>query len=297
MTNKEKYQQLFARQQYLHEYRTLYLLTTISGFFFQIVNASTSFYFVYSVFHFFLSVNVAFCVALGCVLLLEGLKRNIFQTFIRRLFSYRKTDIYLLIGSFLLIGLSTFFSYKGASYVVSAFSEAKQKGDAKTEVSATFEREQIEDLTRQIDDARMDKYAGTTTITSSRLITRLNNERTRLYDAVMRKDSVAEAQRNIEANKRIEQSNITSYYFALFTLCCEFLFLGAILYAYRYRYVSATEKIPTAKNRNARPKKKMQILIKERCIYCNKLYNKTSVKRIYCSDNCRKNAYRKKIDE
>ena len=301
MTTKERYKQLFERREYLREYKNLYLLASVSGYFFQLINALTSFYFVFSLCQLFFGEIVALLVASACVSLLEAAKRVNTSTFIRRLFSYKKADVYLLFASIALVGFSAFASFKGSGQMIKAHAAATQQSDVKKDTTSEFERTQIAMLDKQINEARKDAYRGTTTIHSARIITKLADEKIKLYASVMRKDSLQEIKRLQGEKTRTEDTQTTAFYFALFTLFSEGLFLLCLYYQFRYKYHSANdrqsdhqlERVRAVYDPGRSPGSKRGE--KASCNYCGKRYLRTHGKRVFCSDACRKNDYKRRL--
>lgn len=171
--------------------------------------------------------------------LLELFKRNTASRFLENAFQFNKYPIGLCAVVFGLMTLSILFSYNGSKQFIFKLADPPVQVN---EDSYTEEyKKEIAAIDAQIAAARETTYKGITTRTSQRTIDKLTEQRKQLQDRIFALEDEIRG-KNLEAfEAHVADTQVQAYYFALFTLGCEFLFILCLGYLEYYDFRSYGE--------------------------------------------------------
>ncbi len=230
----------YALKPYYERYSGIRKLAFISSYAFNVLSAISACVAVY----FFLVPyinNIILSVAITIVFmgLLEMFKRTTASRFLESVFQFSKYPIGLCAVVFGLTTLSILFSYNGSKQFI--FQLAAPPVQVVMDSYTEEYKQEIVAIDKQITAARETTYKGITTRTSQRTIDKLTDQRKELQDRIFGLEDQIRGENKQAFEQHVVDTKGQAYYFALFTLCCEFLFLFCLGYLEYYDFRSYGE--------------------------------------------------------
>lgn len=243
---QQRLKEKFAPKAYYQRFKTLQILALLASYGFNIFSALTA---SAAVYFFVLKITgykvAAIVTTLLFIALIEVSKRAVASRFFQKALQFKKYGPGIILFLVSLVFMSVIFSYNGAKQSVVQFTAVPVLVDSDL-ITATY-KNQINDLDKQIEEARATKYKGTTTRTSQQTIKALTEQKAILQNQVINLAQRADTDNRTTVEQHRENTNIDASYFALFTLILEGLFLICAWYLEYYDFRSYVEFNPPLK--------------------------------------------------
>ena len=242
----------YALKPYYERYSGVRKLAYISSYAFNVLSAISACGAVYFFLKPYLN-NLILSVAITIVFmgLLEMFKRTTASRFLESVFQFSKYPIGLCAVVFGLTTLSILFSYNGSKQFI--FQLADPPVQVNMDSYTEEYKKEIAAIDKQIIAARETTYKGITTRTSQRTIDKLTDQRKELQDRIFGLEDQIRGENKQAFEQHIVDTKGQAYYFALFTLCCEFLFLFCLGYLEYYDFRSYGEFAKVQDKRKLEP--------------------------------------------
>ena len=173
------------------------------------------------------------------LVLIETSKRITVTAIVRNALQYKTARIGLIVTAVVLISLSISFSYYGAQKTVYRFT-APPEQIASNQITAGIDTK-IDNVNKQIENARQTTWKGITTTTSQKTIKSLTDQLNALEMERIRLIQRTETANDKTALLHHETTTITAEHFALITALLELLFIVCAFYPEYYDYRSYVE--------------------------------------------------------
>lgn len=225
---------------YYKKFKALRMTALFSGFVFNAFSALTAATLVY----FFILKLTGYAVLAGIITLiftviLEVSKRFIASRFFQNKLQYGQFAAGLFTIGVLLTGLSVCFSFFGSQKSVQTFTPPPVVADIGTATAS--QQAQMNEIQKQIKEARKTTYRGKTTAPSQRTIEKLTDQLNALTAQKIKIENETSAENKILLSTHTDTTDLNAYHFALVTLLLEFMFLLCAWYLEYYDFRSLAE--------------------------------------------------------